>query len=485
MPVGIRILKTRDIEMIFEAAVDVLGRTGSVVEDETAVALLRKSGVRVDGSNRVYIPSAMVTNAISTAPSSITVYDRLGNKAMVLEERNSYFGAQVNCKELIDPTTDQRRRMTLEDIGQAAFVIDALPNIDWFGQVDIVADVAVEYANAAIFGAELLSTSKPMIIPLDVLHPEVAYMMYDLAAAAAGGHSSLCEKPFIISGDSSISPLFHPREAIANLLFLAEKGLPCVYNPMPQGGITAPTTMAGVLTMTMAEVFTALVIGQLANPGSPFICGGVPSIFDMRDNTFVYGSPELFLMCSALADIAHHYNLPCFGTAGMTNSKIVDLQAATDSSLSSLMAVLSGSNLIHDVGLVDIGSLNSLPMIVLTDEIIGMIRYIEKGIEVTPDTLAVDVIHSVGPRGDFITEDHTLRYFRDCWYPGLFDHSLVRTDNSPEGRKIIEQEIQKRIDDILRNHVPAELPIDAKKMISSFAEAKSIDPLRKVSLKYE
>ena len=289
-------------------------------------------------------------------------------------------------------------------------------------------------------------------------------MILDLAAAAVGGSDQLRQRPFFIAGDSPFSPLHHSKEAIEKMMFFATMGLPCNYNPMPQAGLTAPATMAGALVIALAELLTCLVVVQLANPGCPFTCGGTPSNFDMRDSTFVYGSPESYLMGSAWTDILHHYNLPSFGTAGVSNAKRLDLQAATEASLSSLMSVLSRSNLIHDVGLIDVG-VHSLPMVVLVDEIIGMVQHIAEGIEVTPQTLAVDLIDKVGPQGSFIAEEHTYENYKKSWYPVVFDHSPRGTET-----KEIAVRLRQRIDHILGHHVPAELPAQACTLIKTFAE---------------
>lgn len=465
MSVKLNILKNADIERIFEAALYVIDHTGTIIEESTAVELLRKAGARVNGSNHVHIPSSLVREAISSAPSEITIYDRLGNEAMVLGSGRSYFETQISCKQITDPDTGKRRETTLEDVARAVRVIDALPNIDCLANTDVVSGVVPEYADAALFATAVANTAKPIQCNLS---GEVGQIILEIASAAVGGCDTLRKYPFIISGDSPISPLYHPEEPVQRIMFVAKEGIPCIYNPMPQGGATAPTTMAGVLVMTLSEILTGLVITQLVNPGAPFICGGVPSIFDMRDTTFVYGSPELFLMCSALGDIVHHYNLPSFGTAGMTNSKRLDLQAATDCSLSILMSILSHNDYVHDVGLIDIGAESSLPMTVLVDEIIGMARHIEPGIEVTDETLAVDLIDKVGPRNNFMCEEHTLKHYKKCWYPNLFDHSVSKQDRSQS--PTIEERIQQRIENLLASNVPAELPAEAKELINSFAK---------------
>lgn len=465
MRLKLDVLNEEQIEKIYAAALEVMDRTGSVLGDSYCVELLRKAGARVKDSRRVYIPPKLVEQAIESAPATVTMYDRLGNVAMELGAQKSYFGAHVNCRQVIDPHTGKTRDMTLDDLEKTTRVVDALPNMDFITIVDTIAGVRGEYADVAVFSVAIKNTSKPF--GFDILSLETGKMIYEIAAAAVGGPDELRARPFICVGDSPIDPLFHPEEPLEKIVFSAKQGIPVLYNPMPQGGLTAPTTTAGVLVVTLAELLVGLVITQLVTPGSPFICGGVPSIFDMRDTSFVYGSPELFLMASGLADIQHYLNLPSFGTAGMTNSKNVDLQAATDASLSVLMSVLSRCNWVHDVGLVDIGVVNSLPMIVLTDEIVEMARHIEKGIEVTSETLALDVIDQVGPQGNYMTEEHTLKHFRDCWYPRVFDHKLGRDGSSQDQ---IHERIHQFIDERLNEHRPAELPAAALELIELYAE---------------
>ena len=464
MELRLKALSDKDIETVYNAALCVLDRTGSIIESQDAVELLCKAGAHIDRSHRVHIPPKLVEQALAWAPKTVKMYDRLGNPAKALGEDKSYFSAHQTCPQTLDLLTGALKPTTLDYCEKSSRVIDALPNIDSMGSGDFAADVVPEYADAALFAAAIRNTSKPVSFAIQSLRSGA--MILDMAAAAVGGLDRLKEQPFIIICDSPVSPLYHPKGPVEKLMWAAKLGLPVNYNPMPQGGLTAPTTLAGVLVMTLAELFAGLVIFELVNPGTPFTCGGVPSVFDMRDTTFVYGSPELFLMCSALTDIVHHYHLPSLGTAGMTNAKKLDLQAAVDASLSSLMAVLSRSNYVHDIGIIDVAA-HSLELVVLTDEIVGMIRLIEKGIEVNPETLALDVIDKVGPQGTFIAEEHTLKHFRECWHPRIFDHS-------PRGTEIrdnlIVHRLQQRIDDILESHRPAELPREASAMIASYAE---------------
>ena len=50
----------------------------------------------------------------------------------------------------------------------------------------------------------------------------------------------------------------------------------------------------------------------------------------MKTAIVSYGSPEWVLGNMACADLGRHYHLPIWGTAGATDSKVVDAQAAIE-----------------------------------------------------------------------------------------------------------------------------------------------------------
>jgi trimethylamine--corrinoid protein Co-methyltransferase len=160
---------------------------------------------------------------------------------------------------------------------------------------------------------------------------------------------------------------------------------------------------------------------------------------DMRTTIFSYGAPEMILMGAALAQIAQHIKLPYFGTAGCSDAKLPDSQAAAEATLSCQSAALSGANLIHDCGLLDHGSLASPAYMVLVNEVLYMINQFMRGIKVDDETLAVDVIHAVGPGGHFMAEEHTLKYFREVWYSNLFDRSNYESWLEQGGRRFQER----------------------------------------------
>ncbi|MDO0823723.1 trimethylamine methyltransferase family protein, partial [Desulfosporosinus nitroreducens] len=265
-------------------------------------------------------------------------------------------------------------------------------------------------------------------------------------------------------------PLQHAWEAASKLILAARKGLPVVYTPCVMAGGTVPATMAGVLTQGLAESLSGLVINQATREGSPFIMGGVFTIMDMSSTIFSYGSPEFNLLMSSLADLAHYLKLPMFGTAGCSDSNLVDEQAGIEAALSIAMTALSGPNLNHDVGYIEYGSTSSLEFLAINNDVIGMARRLVRGIKVNDETLALDIIHKIGPGGHFLSEDHTMKHFKtETYYPSLIDRQRYESWLE-SGSKTLFERANEKVKDIIENYEPDPLPKDVQQKIRAIVE---------------
>ena len=194
---------------------------------------------------------------------------------------------------------------------------------------------------------------------------------------------------------------------------LRREGHPADLLPRAAGRQHRAGHLAGAIVQGSAESLSGLVLAQLVRPGAPFIYGAFATIMDMRTTIFSYGAPEMSLMVAAMAQMAQRYRLPFFGTAGCSDAKFPDAQAAAEAAFSCLASALSGANLIHDSGWLDHGSLASPAFMVLVNEILYMVNQFMSGMPVSDETLAVDLMDHVGPGGHYLNEDHTLRHFQD------------------------------------------------------------------------
>jgi trimethylamine---corrinoid protein Co-methyltransferase len=251
--------------------------------------------------------------------------------------------------------------------------------------------------------------------------------------------------------------LTHNEETIDKLIWWSRLGLPVIYIGGPSAGATAPVTMAGMLVQANAEVLSALVLNQLVCPGAPFIHGGMMHPMDMRTMLHVYGGPEMQLGNAALTEVAHSYGLPAWGGAGCNDAIVPDEQAAVDSALTCLVSALAGPNLIHDVGYIEAGLTQSFEMVVLSDEVIDMVRWLAQGIQVDEETLALDVIGAAGPGGQFLDTEHTIRHFRrEIWQPGLMNRDFI-SGWVQQGSKRLGERVQEQVIQILETHRPPAL----------------------------
>jgi trimethylamine--corrinoid protein Co-methyltransferase len=221
------------------------------------------------------------------------------------------------------------------------------------------------------------------------------------------------------------TPLQHSQEATDKLLFCAEHAIPVTHSPAPMMGGTAPITIGGAVALGNAEMLSGLVMHQLKRPGAPFLYGHGVHHLDMKEMVSVYGAPEFQLGRVLAAEMGHFYGLPVWGYTGHSDSKVVDGQAAADAQFSALVALLAKTNLNHDVGYLESGLTGSPEMITLTHEIISLTRRFVAGVRLDDEALAVNVIHEVGPGGEFMSHTHTLAHWRELWLPQLFDRQRL------------------------------------------------------------
>jgi len=387
---------------------------------------------------------------------------RNGELAMQLEGYNYYYGAHTDAPDVLDPFTYQRRACQEEDVRRNAVLIDALPNISYTTASGLVADRRPEIADRVSLAQCLKNSTKPVLAMPVTLQALVDGR--EMAALAVGGEDALRAQPLLIVYSEPVSPLVHPDESVRKLLYCAEHEIPLVYTPYAAMGGTAPLSQVAIIAQMCAESLSGLVVHQLKRRGAPFIFGGMPSVIDMKTTIFSYGAPEFQLGNSLMAEMAHYFKLPNFGTAGTSDSQVFDGQAVLEVTSSCIMAALSGANLVHDVGLLGNATVVMPDMIVATDEIINMTRHLLPEVLVNEEALAVDVIRDVGPGGEFVTHPHTLHYFRDVWYPDLLYRGGAKAW-SESGQLTFEQRVNARTRELIESHQPEPLPDDVVEQI--------------------
>lgn len=457
-----RHLSEEQCARIHQASLQVLEQTGVRLHHPEAVALLEGAGASVEGCDRVHLPAALVEQSLTSAPRSITMYDRLGRAAMHLKGDRCYYGPGSDCLNIIDHRTGQRREALLQDVVDGAVVCDGLPNVDFVMSMFLPSDVDPDVSDLLQMEAMLNHTTKPIVfVTTDVANCKRVVRM---AEAVRGGSRALEAKPFCACYVNVTSALRHNKEALGKLLFLAKRGLPVIYIPVTIAGMTGPVTMAGSMAVLNAGVLMGLVLSQLTRPGAPFVVPGCGlTMLDMKTTVTPYCSPDAKGVTHAMG---HYYGLPIFGLGGASDAKLADQQAAAEAALTLMVETLNGANLVHDLGYLESGLCGSLAQLAICDEIVGWLDHLIRPLEINDETLALDLIHEKGAEGHYIETDHTMAHFREHWYPDLFERGDYTQWHTQGGRSLGERSVDK-VSQILAEHRPKPVPEDVAQELRS------------------
>jgi trimethylamine--corrinoid protein Co-methyltransferase len=465
----LNILNDDQLERLHMSTLEVLRRTGVDVKEAKALEILKKGGCCVDGE-RVRIPEHLVEWALGCSPPRVCMCDRSGDPAMFLEENYVYFGTGSDTPNVVDPFTGERRLAVVDDIANVAKAIDYLDEMSFVMCSGIASDVNPKISDLYHFEAMVNNTEKPIIYTSWSL--ENLKAIIEMAEAVAGGEEQLRNAPFMALYTEPISPLQLAEESTQKLMFLAEKSLPCVFTVGTITGGTAPVTIAAGIVQANAEILAGYVLANLIREGMPFIYGGGVLPMDMATSLMSYASPEFMLTTSAITDLARYYRLPMFSFAGCSDANTYDQQASLESALWIMLSSLSGGNLVHDVGYINNGLTTSFEQLLVSNEVIGMVRRITGGFEINEDTLALDLINTIGPGGEFLTSNHTLKHFKENWFPELLCRKAYESWEQ-DGRKDLGTVANEKARYILENHTPKPLDDSVKSKLREIIESRN------------
>jgi trimethylamine--corrinoid protein Co-methyltransferase len=212
------------------------------------------------------------------------------------------------------------------------------------------------------------------------------------------------------------------------LMFLTEEGLPGYATIVPNAGLTSPLTLMGTLVQGNAEFLAWASLKQMTRAGSELIYSALPTVGDMRTGAYAPGGIETGIMAMGFAQLARYYNLPSSGYVGLTNAKVCDAQAGYEKGMSPMAGMLAGLDLMNTAGLIDALMAFDFAMMAIDNEIAAMIKRAQRGLEFSPENLALDLIAETGPAGMFLDKPHTLERMKTCAIlPEIADRDPRRT----------------------------------------------------------
>ena len=377
--------------------------------------------------------------------------------------------------QILDLPTGGFRPTLLRDVAITAALVDALDHIRFYVIACQAGDVAPDHYHLNDFYQAFLHTAKHVMGGVD--NVKGLHTFYDLAVFIAGGEEAFAKKPFASVITNPISPLTLDQETTTILEFCALHGIPVTCAPAPISGATAPASLAGTLAQLHAEALMGVAMVQFFCPSAPVMYGAVASTMDLRRMDLAMGSVEAAMINTGAVALAKHYHLPIYASAGLTDSKLPDVQAGFEKGVSNLLLGMAGADYIHlAAGMIDSGNSISYEQYVIDNEILGMIERILAGIAVTPKTLGLACIEKVGPGGNYVLEDHTVDHmFSEFFYPdlavrGQYDRWADIGKPTPLTRA---REIVTRVLDSHGHHLSPEVVMRIGK---AFPQIQDIDP---------
>lgn len=416
-----RPLSTRDIETLHEASLTLLEKTGFTYESglDDTLDMLQKAGATVDRDRaRIFFPRDLVEEQAKTAPEQVILHGRNPAHALDLTRDRVHLGTGGAAIRILDLETGQARSSTLQDLYSLGRLVDQLENIHFFLRPCIPTDIPEAAYDSNVFYVCLKATAKHVMAGVN--DEEGLHQVIDIASMVAGGLEQLQEQPFIsVITSFAISPLKLCTQSTRIMQEAIRNRIPVALSCAPMAGSTAPITMAGTLAQIHAEQLAGITICQLTNPGAPLLYGGIPGMANLKTMGYLGGGIECGMMNAAIHQMAHHIKVPNYNSSGLTDAKLPDAQAGWEKALTTVLAAMGGSNYVHhSAGMLESMLTVAHEQYVIDDEIVGMCCKVLQGINVDEEHLALEVINTVGPGGNFMTSPHTLAHLRDEYFTG-------------------------------------------------------------------
>ncbi|MBC8438957.1 MAG: trimethylamine methyltransferase family protein [Deltaproteobacteria bacterium] len=456
----IRVMTREQIQKVHNDALLILEKTGVMVDDPGARALMEKAIGKSHGNHPIQIPREFVQRAINSAPSEIKIFNRLGNPCFTLKgdgSQDAVFGIGVTNLNYQDPLKNDIQPFYRHHMAAATGLGHCLDNFDFISTPGVIQDISPETADLYGVLEMMANTTKPLVILIsdwDSFNPAL-----DLCEHLVGDIST---HPFLIPYVNPITPLTLNAETTMKMDASIKRGLPLIFSNYGMSGATCPITPAGTLALLTAELLAGLAYSQLVKEGSPIILGSQPAAFDMKNAGSFY-SPNTLLLNLACAEMMTFYKIPHCGTSGSGNGWGADLLASTTLCINHFTSCLGKAGMIPFVG----GSFDSLvfspEFVVYSDDVIHQSRLFGSGFSLDDDAVGFSDISSVGPGGNFLLSDLTGKYFKDSLFSSTIWPFLTLDKWRGKGEPTAEKILKDKTIELLNN--PA-APEDKDEIIS-------------------
>jgi len=404
-----KVLSESEIKDIHEASIDILENCGVKILGKDMLDFLKEKGLDIDKEKQIVrFSRKCIEDSLAKVPEKFDVFDRNGKFAFTLGDRVPKIAAGHNAVFWVDSDTGKTRNSTVADVEKFSRICQQLECIDMIGIPVMPQDVPEPKATLLYaVKAVIENSTKPIFFSTDSCSVNNACIKM-LKTAFAG---DLQNQVYGITQFSPTAPLYWEKGVTDSFMDMIDTSVPICILPEPNAGVSAPYTLAGLLTVNNAEALSGIVMIQLLKKGYNLIYGNSWTTTDMNSGAALCGSTETTICRIAAAQLAHFYNLPSHTTAPNSDNHAHDEQNAWEKTFSQFCAVGAGHDLIVNCGMFATGMTCSHEQLLMDEEISAMSKRIAAGLNINKDTIAADLIKKIGPQGEiYLATDHTMKW---------------------------------------------------------------------------
>jgi trimethylamine--corrinoid protein Co-methyltransferase len=471
MNLNTRPLSDDELLSIHETSMQILGKVGIHVEGEEILKIFKKAGALVDfNEERVFLPLSLMNEILSNCFPHLTLYDTRGEKSIVFGEDQSHFGTHGFPSLYRDHVTGEIRS------GKYSELIDFLKVADVLEYPQIVApslqptDVDSKIADLLQAKAALVTTKKPLY--LQAFSGQSVHDIVKMLTAVVGGEETLRQNPHSIFCVCTYSPLTIRQDAAEVLVESAKLGAPVYITSGAMGGATSPVTLSGELAQVNAEILSHVALSKIINPDAHVVYASSCRIFDMKFGVCASSTPEYALFRASTSQLGRHYNLPTGGGGLNTDSSTIDAQYGWEKFMTTLIPAMAGQNIILGMGIFSQMNSISIESLVVDYDIVKSVNRILDGVKVDEDRLAFEVIKNNAKTSDFMSDSHTMKYFKEeAWIPdGKITDRSAAIDWEMNGRKTTLNRARSMVDECLNEYKGPSIPEDTRQKLDDIIE---------------
>ena len=441
-------LSQEGIERIHQAVLDALETIGLADAPQSGIDYMTAAGAILGGDGRLRFPRALIEDTIASANRSITLYSRDGKNDLDLSGSNVHFGTAGAAVHVVDVEGRIYRDSTVKDLFDAARLTDKLDNIHFLQRPMVCRDI-IDNREMDLNTIYACCSGTTKHVGTSFTEVGFARDAFKMLHMIAGGEDEWRARPFVSNSNCFVVPPM--KFATESCLVMEEcihQGMPILLLSAGQAGATAPAPIAGAIVQAVAECLAGLFYVQSIKPGHTAIFGTWPFVSDLRTGAMSGGSGEQALLTAGCAQMHRFYNLPGGAAAGIADAKLPDMQAGWEQATSNVMAGLSGLNMVYEAAGMHASLLGfCLESLVLGDDLLGQAMRCVRGIEVTEDTVSVDVIRQtcMGGPGHYLGSDQTLSVMQTEYiYPELGDRTSPKESDELGKPDLIQKAIARK-----------------------------------------